>query len=86
MKRVLSSETMSLLILKVVAQDKTLLLDNPAAALKKAALKRPGSHVQVLSGIKLRKLGLHALPPEECRCESPALHCAAYHTCLACCS
>lgn len=48
-------------------QDKTLLLDNPAAPVKNHKRETHGSQATVLSGVKLKKLGLHRLPPEECR-------------------
>ncbi len=55
-------------------QDKTLLLDNPAKAVKKQLPRRHGSQVAMLSGVKLRKLGLHALRPDEIRCRPSPLH------------
>lgn len=48
-------------------QDKTLLLDNPAAPVKKKSSKRNGSQVAILSGMKLKRLGLHSFRPEEIR-------------------
>ena len=61
-------------------QDKTLLLDNPAAPVKKHEPGRHSSQVSVLSGVKLKKLGLHTLPLEECRCKSQFL----CHLCSQC--
>ncbi|BDA43430.1 probable ribonuclease P protein subunit p29 at C-terminar half [Coccomyxa sp. Obi] len=52
-------------VLKV--QDKTLLLDNPAAPVKKHELGRRSNQLTVLSGVQLKKLGLHQLPREDCR-------------------
>lgn len=50
-------------------QDKTLLLDNPAAPVKKQKVGRHSSKVTVLSGVQLKKLGLHILPRKDCRCD-----------------